>query len=66
MLTNIVIASNDQEEVDILKKFLDSCFKLKDLGQLKYFLGLKLARSNKGILLASKVMLYNFYQTQVI
>ena len=63
MLTNIVIASNDQEEVDILKKFLDSCFKLKDLGQLKYFLGLKLARSNKGILLVSKVMLYNFYQT---
>ena len=31
---DIVITSNDLE-VDILKKFLDSCFKLKDLGQLK-------------------------------
>ena len=32
---DIVVTSNDLEEVDILKKFLVCCFKLKDLGQLK-------------------------------
>ena len=28
---------------------LDQKFKLKDLGHLRYFLGLEIARSNKGI-----------------
>ena len=46
---DIVITSNDQENVDELKKFLNGCFKLKDLGNLKYFLGLKVGRSSKGI-----------------
>ncbi|RVW37753.1 Retrovirus-related Pol polyprotein from transposon RE1 [Vitis vinifera] len=38
---DIVITSNDQENVDELKKILNGCFKLKDLGNLKYFLGLE-------------------------
>ncbi|RVW55183.1 Retrovirus-related Pol polyprotein from transposon RE1 [Vitis vinifera] len=46
---DIVIASNDQENVDELKKFLNGYFKLKDLGNLKYFLGLEVGRSSKGI-----------------
>ena len=44
---DIVIASNDQRLVDDLKGFLDSCFKLKDLERLKYFLGLEVARSSR-------------------
>ncbi|RVX19233.1 Retrovirus-related Pol polyprotein from transposon RE1 [Vitis vinifera] len=46
---DIVITSNDHENVDELKKFLNGCFKLKDLGNLKYFLGLEVGRSSKGI-----------------
>ena len=46
---DIVIASNDQENVDELKKFPNGRFKLKDLGNLKYFLGLEVDRSSKGI-----------------
>ena len=46
---DIVITSNNQENVDELKKFLNGCFKLKDLGNLKYFLGLEAGRSFKGI-----------------
>ncbi|XP_075652458.1 uncharacterized protein LOC142622802 [Castanea sativa] len=45
----ILIASNDIQTVDKLKVSLDQEFKLKDLGVLKYFLGLEVARSGKGI-----------------
>ena len=34
---DIIIVSNNQEYADQLKKFLDSHFMLKDLGDLKYF-----------------------------
>ncbi|RVW45089.1 Retrovirus-related Pol polyprotein from transposon RE2 [Vitis vinifera] len=44
---DIVIVDNDYITIEKLKTFLDSQFKLKDLGQLKYFLGLEVARSRK-------------------
>ena len=46
---DILIASNNVQEVEALKVSLDQHFKLKDLGGLKYFLGLEIARSVKGI-----------------
>ena len=42
---DILIASNDTHAVEELKVFLDQEFKLKDLGNLKFFLGLEVARS---------------------
>uniref|UniRef100_A0A2N9GL44 Reverse transcriptase Ty1/copia-type domain-containing protein n=1 Tax=Fagus sylvatica TaxID=28930 RepID=A0A2N9GL44_FAGSY len=51
---DILIASNDMESVTKLKKSLDAEFKLKDLGNLKYFLGLEVARSSKGISLCQR------------
>ena len=42
---DIVIADNDYRTIEKLKTFLDNQFKLKDLGQLKYFLGLEVAKS---------------------
>ncbi|EOY00276.1 Cysteine-rich RLK (RECEPTOR-like protein kinase) 8, putative [Theobroma cacao] len=46
---DIFIASNStQTEFDV-KNFLSSQFKLKDLGKVKYFLGLEVARSPEGI-----------------
>ena len=46
---DILIASNNVQAVNELKVSLDKHFKLKDLGGLKYFLGLEVARSDKGI-----------------
>ena len=46
---DIIVASNDPKEVTKLEEFLNDKFKLKDLGDLKYFLGLEVARSNTGI-----------------
>jgi hypothetical protein len=45
---DILIASNDMPSVHALKDSLHAEFKLKDLGTLKYFLGLEVARSTKG------------------
>ena len=38
----------------MLKETLAAEFDLKDLGFLKYFLGIKVARSNKGIVLSQR------------
>ena len=48
-MDDILIASNNVEVVNAFKVFLDDKFKLKDLGILKYFLGLEVARTKKGI-----------------
>lgn len=51
---DILIANNDIEFVNTLKAFLDQKFKLKDIGSLKYFLGLEVARTNKGVSLSQR------------
>lgn len=48
---DIVLAGNNVSVVTAVKDFLSSKFKLKDLGALKYFLGLEIARSSTGIYL---------------
>ena len=46
---DMVIIGNDPNYVAVLKSVLDAKFGIKDLGSLKYFLGLEIARSDKGI-----------------
>jgi len=45
----MVIAGNDFLQIQKLKHYLSTCFSIKDLGTLKYFLGLELARSPQEI-----------------
>jgi hypothetical protein len=49
---DIVIASNDVSAVSDLTVYVNSVFSLKDLGPLKYFLGLEVARIDKGIVVS--------------
>lgn len=46
---DIVLTGDDVEEIEMLKKHLASEFDIKDLGPLRYFLGMEVARTNKGI-----------------
>jgi len=48
---DIILAGNDKEEIDRIREALNKIFKTKDLGDLKYFLGLEVARSKKGIMI---------------
>ena len=51
---DILIASNNKHAVDELKVLLDQQFKLKDLGDLKFFLGLEVVRTADGINLCQR------------
>lgn len=46
---DILIASNNDDDVAILKTQLQSHFKLRDIGPLKYLCGLEIAKSSEGI-----------------
>ena len=61
---DILIASNDVDVVSTFKQFLDNKFKLKDLGSLKFFLGLEVARTTRGISLCRESSPLSYYQTR--
>ena len=46
---DIILVGNDKEEIDRIKQALNKTFKIIDLGDLRLFLGLEVARSKKGI-----------------
>lgn len=47
---DILLTGPSVSHIDSVKVLLKSLFLLKDLGNVKYFLGLELARSSPGIL----------------
>jgi len=51
---DIILAGNSMEEIEHIKGLLHSTFKIKNLGELKYFLGIEVARSKKGIHLCQR------------
>jgi hypothetical protein len=50
---DIVITSDDSGGIARLKLFLQQSFHTKDLGKLRYFLGIEVARPRAGINLSS-------------
>jgi hypothetical protein len=51
---DIILAGNSMAEFDRIKAVLDTAFKIKNLGQLKYFLGLEVAHSKEGITISQR------------
>ncbi|XP_070014939.1 uncharacterized mitochondrial protein AtMg00810-like [Nicotiana sylvestris] len=46
---DLLITGNDTKLIEEAKNILNSKFKMKDLGELKYFLGIEFAKPSKGI-----------------
>ncbi|KAK3039885.1 hypothetical protein RJ639_028278 [Escallonia herrerae] len=46
---DLILAGNNSIACSSFKKYLNDCFKLKDLGPLKYFLGIEAARGPRGL-----------------
>ncbi|RVW87743.1 Retrovirus-related Pol polyprotein from transposon RE1 [Vitis vinifera] len=51
---DIILSGNDMEELQNLKKYLSEEFEVKNLGNLKYFLGMEVTRSRKGIVVSQR------------
>ena len=51
---DIVITSNDQDGIKRLKQHLFSHFQTKDLGKLKYFLGIEIAQSKSCVVMTQR------------
>ncbi|KAJ0503054.1 putative RNA-directed DNA polymerase [Helianthus annuus] len=51
---DMIITGNDEEEMRELKANLFNDFEMKDLGRLKYFLGIEVLRSRRGIFICQK------------
>ncbi|RVW57872.1 Retrovirus-related Pol polyprotein from transposon RE1 [Vitis vinifera] len=51
---DMVVTGNDPEERKALQNYLSREFEMKDLGPLKYFLGIEVSRSSEGIFLSQR------------
>ena len=53
-MDDIVITGSDQDGIQKLKKHLFTHFQTKDLGKLKYFLGIEIAQSSSSIVISQR------------
>ena len=53
-IDDMVITGNDAVAIHNLEQFLHEQFHIKDLGLLKYFLGLEVARSKAGLVISQR------------
>ena len=53
-MDNLIISCNDHAAIVQFKSYLSDCFHMKDLGVLKYFLGVEVARNLDGLFLCQR------------
>ena len=51
---DLIISGNDSSALQAFKSYLSNCFYMKDLGPLKYFLGIEVARSSTGLFVCQR------------
>lgn len=51
---DLLVCGNDMEVLVQFKEYLGRCFHMKDLGKLKYFLGIEVGRGGEGFMLTQR------------
>ncbi|KAK1431336.1 hypothetical protein QVD17_07793 [Tagetes erecta] len=51
---DIILTGDDESELKLVKTQLKNKFKIKDLGELKYFLGIEVLKSSTGLILSQR------------
>lgn len=51
---DLIVAGNDSVAISKFKGYLDTCFHMKDLGHLRYFLGIEIVRNDSGLFLSQR------------
>lgn len=51
---DVILAGNDEMKIREIKRYLDDEFSIKDLGPLKYILGIEVARNVDGMVLSQR------------
>ena len=51
---DLIVTGNSQTLINKAREDLQHSFKMKDLGELKFFLGIEVARSNEGIVMCQR------------
>ncbi|KAJ0568794.1 putative RNA-directed DNA polymerase [Helianthus annuus] len=51
---DVILTGNDVKKIEETKAFLDNKFSIKDLGPLKYFLGIEVTRTREGLILSQR------------
>lgn len=51
---DVILLGNDTDRIATIKTYLDRKFNFKDLGTLKYFLGIEVARTSDGMVLSQR------------
>ncbi|XP_022876792.1 uncharacterized protein LOC111394998 [Olea europaea var. sylvestris] len=57
---DMVLTGDDPGEMKLLQEYLAIEFEMKNLGQLKYFVGIEIARSNRGIFISQRKYVLDF------
>ncbi|XP_074304226.1 uncharacterized protein LOC141638943 [Silene latifolia] len=64
---DLVLGGTDYEALSRVKSYLGACFHMKDLGDLKYFLGIEVARNTSGVFICQrKYALDIFSETGIV
>ena len=51
---DLLLTGTDIQDIEDVKQFLSALFHMKDMGELKYFLGIEVDRSNQGMFLSQR------------
>lgn len=60
---DLLITGNNKEEIARVKVLLNKQFTIKDLGEARYFLGIEIARSEKGTILHQRKFISDILET---